>query len=430
MTNEMDIKRAAGGIVLRTGSHGLEVLLIDDAYGHVSFPKGHVEPGETWEDAAVREVREETGIEAKILAPLGRVEYPIERDGRTIRKQVRLFLLEEVNGRNEPKHQAEEISGAYFCSWQEAEALHSHRGYENWSWVFKKASALWLWHEQQWDSHWRALAPSLPTPALSESWRKVSPVLKTLLEAIHEELRVVAPELAKRPDGHLDFGDLPRTIERENEALRQAVEHTLLKPEASQLDVVNLCTEAKNHQFRAVCVNPQHVPIVAQALAGTDVIPCTVVGFPLGAADVEALRREVEAVIAAGATEVDMVIPIGSMREDDIWTVYRHVEAVCQAAHRHHGVQVKVILEAHFLTYAQLAMACVVAVQGGVDFLKTSTGFAPTGAKLADVVLMAVLAGERGVKAAGGIRSRTDALQFLRFGATRIGTSSGVTIVR
>jgi deoxyribose-phosphate aldolase len=426
----VNIERAAGGLVVRKGIHGVEVLLIDDAYGHVSFPKGHVEPGETWEDAAVREVREETGIEARVITPLGRVEYPIERDGKSVRKQVRLFLLEEIDERNEPKHQAEEIRGAYFRPWMEAEVLHREKGYSNWSWVFAKAHALWTWHEQQWDTNWRALAANLPAPALLESWRKVSPVVKDLIEATQEELRVVAPELCGNSNQRLELGRLPRTLTDESDSLRNAIEHTLLKPEASALDVVNLTTEAKTHRFRAVCVNPQHVTQVSSGLAGTAVISCTVVGFPLGAVNVRALEAEVAAVVADGATEVDMVIPVGSMREDDVWTVYRHVEAVCKVAHRHEGVQVKVIVEAHFLTYAQLTMACILSLNAGADFVKTSTGFAPTGAKLADVAVMAVLAGDKGVKAAGGIRSRADALQFLRFGATRIGTSSGVTIVR
>jgi deoxyribose-phosphate aldolase len=430
MANATRIERAAGGLVVRTGSHGLEVLLIDDAYGRVSFPKGHVEPGESWEDAAVREVREETGIEARILNPLGRVEYPIERDGQSVRKQVRLFLMEEIDERNEPKYQAEEIRGAYFRPWKEAENHHDERGYNNWSWVFPKAHALWLWHEQQWEANWRNLSASLPLPALLESWRSVSGVIKELVESTQEELRVVAPELARGADKSLDLAHLPISIDDEKEALRNAIEHTLLKPEASALDVSNLTAEAKAHRFKAVCVNPQHVAQVAGDLAGTGVIPCTVVGFPLGAADVRALQVEVQAVIAAGALDVDMVIPIGSMREDDIWTVFRHVQAVCDTAHAHANVKVKVILEAHFLTYSQLVMACQLSLNAGADFLKTSTGFAPTGAKLADVAVMAVLGGERGVKAAGGIRNRTDALQYLRFGANRIGTSSGVAIVR
>lgn len=424
------IERAAGGLVVRRGIHGLEVLLIEDAYGRVSFPKGHIEAGEKWEDAAVREVTEETGIEARIIAPLGRVEYPLEREGTPVRKQVRLFLMEEIDEQDEPVHQQEEIRGAYFRPWKEAEALHRERGYENWSWVFEKANVLWAWYEQQWQTNWRALAANLPAPVVLEAWRKVAPLVEDLVAAVQRELRVVAPDLAASLVISPDSARLPKTLTHENDALLGAIEHTLLKPEAGQLDVVNLAQEAKRHHFRAVCVNPQHVAVVADVLRGTDVIPCTVVGFPLGAADETAIAAETRAVTASGARDVDMVIPVGSMREDDIRTVFNHIKAVCDAAHEIPGVHVKVIVETHFLTYAQLAMACLLALAAGADFVKTSTGFAPTGAKLADVALMALIAGDKGVKAAGGIRTRADALQFLRFGATRIGTSSGVSIVR
>jgi deoxyribose-phosphate aldolase len=424
VTQAERVERAAGGFVLRQGARGLEVLLIDDQYGRVSFPKGHLEPGETWEDAAVREVREETGIESRILCPLGRVEYRIERDGVPVRKQVRLFLMEEIDEQDEPAHQAEEVRGAYFLPWALAEARHAEQGYDNWSWVFAKADVLWRWHKGGWETRWRGVQASFEPAALDALWHEVRPLVDDLTAAVAKELAVVAPHIRWTADTPV----LPRTVGPE--ALAGAIEHTLLKPEVSAVDILNVCRDAAAFRFHAVCVNPQHVALAKQALAGTPVGICTVIGFPLGAAHPDALAAEAEAVIRAGAGEIDMVIPVGSMREDDVWTVHEHVRRVCEAAHRHPGVMVKAILETHFLTYAQVCMAAMAAAAAGADFVKTSTGFAPTGARLADVALMARAAAGRGVKAAGGVRTRADALAMMRYGATRIGTSSGVAMVR
>lgn len=430
VTKAYPIERAAGGFVIRRTQKGTEVLLIDDAYGHVAFPKGHLEPGERWEDAAIRETFEETGIQAHVISPLGRVEYVIERQGQPVRKQVRLFLLEAVDESKEPAPQHEEVKNAYFLPWDEAEKAHAQKGYANWQWVFTKAQALIEWHDGHWESNWRQVKASLPAHELDTAWKSAVPVIDKIVGAVREELKAVAPEIYLAVPDTVPVS-LPKTVENLTQALKNAIEHTLLKPEASAVDVLNLCTEAKKYEFKTVCVNPQHVPLTAQNLQGTQVIPCTVVGFPLGAADPEALAAETRAVIRQGAQDVDMVIPVGSMKEDDIWTVYRHVKAVCDAAKETPGVDVKVIVEAHFLTYDQLAKACLVALAAGAQFVKTSTGFAPSGAKIADVALMAKITGESyGVKASGGIRSRDEATNYLRYGATRIGTSSGVAIVR
>lgn len=423
------VERAAGGMVVRVRAGKRQVLLIDDAYGHVTFPKGHVERGETWEDTAIREVREETGIEARILQPLSRLEYAINREGLVVRKQVRLFLMEEIDHEAEPHHQSEEIRGAYFLNWEEAVRRHRERGYVNWSFVFEKADALWAWHQADLERRFRSLAPDATGPDFESMWREAAPVVDQMIGAVGEELACIAPDWGGTK-GVLGAAKLPRGVTNEREAMRDAIEHTLLKPEASELAIDNLCDEALKHQFRAVCVNPQNIRRVAERLQPSAVIPCVVVGFPLGATDVVALAAETAAVVSAGAREVDMVIPVGSMAEDDVWSVYDRVKAVCDTAHATDGVRIKVILEAHFLSFAQLAMASLVSLAAGADFIKTSTGFAPTGAKLADVGLMSLLAGDKGVKAAGGIRSMEAALQFLRFGATRLGTSSGVALVR
>jgi deoxyribose-phosphate aldolase len=428
------IERAAGGLVVRLGKAGREVLMIDDNYGHVTFPKGHVEPGETWEDAAIREIREETGVEARVLAPLGRVEYPIERDGEPVRKQVRFFLLEEIDKVDEPVVQEEEIRGAYFLPWNEAKRIHDAKGYANWSWVFDKADVLWRWHEEQWNAKWRTLPASTDGSALDEVWVNVRGTVEDLCKAVRSELAVVAPEIYERLTSVLPASlatpTLPRDIGDAVESVRLAIEHTLLKPEASVLDIENVCLDALRHEFKTVCVHPQHVPTVSAKLQDSSVIPCTVIGFPLGATDMEALAYEARRVVEKGAAEVDMVLPIGSMREDDIWTVYEYIRTVCDTVHAVNA-KVKVIFETHFLTYAQVAMSALVSAAAGADFVKTSTGFAASGARLADVALMAIATqGRLGVKASGGIRTQKDAVAFLRYGATRIGTSSGPSLVR
>jgi len=423
----MRVERAAGGLVVRQTSRGREVLLINDIYGNVAVPKGHLEQGETWEDAAAREVFEETGIAAHITSPLGCTQYQVVRDGETILKQVRLFLMEAIDESTDPVHQKEEVQSAYFLAWDEAHALHDEKGYENWRWIFQKAHALLDWHDRDLERTWRQLPASAEFYELTAACDKAAPTIAELLDATRVELASVMG-LAVEATWNVQ---VPCDIANEHAALVGAIEHTVLKPDASEVDIINICHEAADHNFRAVCVNPQHVGQAADLLRATAVIACTVVGFPLGATTPATLRAETLQVIKEGARDVDMVIPVGSMREGDVWTVYRHIEAVCQTAHQHPGVQVKVIVEAHFLTYDMVAKACYLAFAAGADFVKTSTGFAATGAMIADVALMRMIAGsEKGVKAAGGIRSRHDALNFLRFGASRIGTSSGVLIVR
>jgi deoxyribose-phosphate aldolase len=433
MPENLPIERAAGGVVVRESEGGREVLLIDDAYGHVTFPKGHLEAGETWEEAAVREVAEETGIQARIVAPLGRVEYRIERNGQPIRKQVRLFLLTPVDKTADPVHQAEEVNGAYYLPWDEAVSVHEQRGYANWSWVLAKAEALWEWQQADWETRWRQLAADVDEVETLAVWEQVSGLVRRIVELTRQELSVVAPDIARALPPLPDLA-LPRRLDDADGAIRRAVEHTLLRPEASRLEVERAIDEARRIGCRAVCVNPQYVGLATKRLADTGIVPCTVVGFPLGAENVEALADEVRRVTSAGAREVDMVIPIGSMREDDIWTAYQHVRAVVDAARERAGVRVKTILETHYLSFDQVAKAGLVALAAGADYLKTSTGFAASGARLADVALLAMLAGlesdgGRGVKASGGVRNRRQALQFLRYGASRLGTSSGPALL-
>lgn len=209
--------------------------------------------------------------------------------------------------------------------------------------------------------------------------------------------------------------------------LNKYIDHTLLKPDASQEQIMNLIEEATEHDFASVCVNPTWVAFAAQALKGTDVKVCTVIGFPLGANTPEVKAFEAEDAIQNGADEIDMVINIGALKSQDYELVEKDIRAVVEAAK---GTLVKVIIETCLLTDDEKVKACQIAQRAGADFVKTSTGFSTGGATVADVALMRKTVGPNmGVKASGGARSYEDALAFIKAGATRIGASSGVAIM-
>lgn len=208
------------------------------------------------------------------------------------------------------------------------------------------------------------------------------------------------------------------------------IDHTLLKPEATSAQIEKICQEALIYQFAAVCVNPVNVPLAARLLTEASVKVCTVVGFPLGASLSTSKMLETYACLEAGAVEIDMVINIGALKGEAYGTVLNDISAVVQAAH-HQGAIVKVILENALLSRREKIIACLLSKAARADFVKTSTGFAATGATHADVELMRRVVGPGiGVKAAGGVRTYADALAMLRAGATRIGSSSGVSIVQ
>lgn len=203
------------------------------------------------------------------------------------------------------------------------------------------------------------------------------------------------------------------------------IEHTNLKPTATTDEIVKLCEEAKTFGFKGVCVNPAFVPLVREKLQGTGILVVTVVGFPLGATAIDVKAFEANWVVRNGAQEVDMVINIGKLKEGDYEYVYEDIRAVVEAS----KVPVKVIIETCYLTDEEKVAACVISKLAGAKFVKTSTGFGTAGAKFEDVQLMRwAVDGEIEVKASGGIRTLEDALKMLKAGATRIGTSSGVTI--
>lgn len=206
------------------------------------------------------------------------------------------------------------------------------------------------------------------------------------------------------------------------------IDHTLLKPEATEQEIIKLCQEAKEYQFASVCVQPVWVKTCAEQLRDTPVKVCTVIGFPLGANKPEVKAFETKQAIADGAKEVDMVINIGALRSGDDQLVLEDLAAVVETARGQ--ALVKVIIETSLLTHEEKVKACQLSRQAGADFVKTSTGFSTGGATIEDVALMRNIVGSTmGVKASGGIRNREFCLQLLEAGATRIGTSSGVTIV-
>jgi deoxyribose-phosphate aldolase len=207
------------------------------------------------------------------------------------------------------------------------------------------------------------------------------------------------------------------------------IDHTLLRADATRDDIVKICREARQYHFASVCINPYWVPLAASELAGSPVKVCTVVGFPLGATSTEAKVAETEAALRAGAQEIDMVLNVGALRSGDPDTVQHDIAAVVEAAHRA-GAIVKVILETALLDDNQKATASRLAKMANADFVKTSTGFGPSGATVHDVELMRSAVGpEMGVKASGGIRTLDDVEKMVAAGATRIGASAGVKIV-
>jgi deoxyribose-phosphate aldolase len=212
-------------------------------------------------------------------------------------------------------------------------------------------------------------------------------------------------------------------------AIAALIDHTILKPETTRADIVKVCREAKQYSFASVCVNPYWVPLVRTELQGSAVKVCTVIGFPLGATSTEAKVAESVAALRAGAQELDMVINVGALRSGDHEAVKLDIQQVVKVAHEA-GAIVKVILETALLDDNQKAVASTLSKLAGADFVKTSTGFGPSGATAHDVALMRSVVGpSMGVKASGGIRTLSDLQTMTAAGATRIGASASVKIV-
>ncbi|MGA7205762.1 MAG: deoxyribose-phosphate aldolase [Specibacter sp.] len=214
-----------------------------------------------------------------------------------------------------------------------------------------------------------------------------------------------------------------------NSGLAAYIDHTLLKPEASEADILRVCQEAAQYHFKSVCVNPVWVKTVNRALLGTGVLTCAVIGFPLGANNTDVKVFEARGATMDGADEVDMVINIAAARALDKETLISDISAVAEVVHAEDSL-LKVIIETSLLSDAEKVLACQAAVEAGADYVKTSTGFNGGGATAADVALMRQTVGpDIGVKASGGVRSLETAREMIAAGATRIGTSSGIAIV-
>ncbi|WP_459501303.1 deoxyribose-phosphate aldolase [Bacillus sp. C1] len=210
--------------------------------------------------------------------------------------------------------------------------------------------------------------------------------------------------------------------------IAKLIDHTVLKPNTTKEDVMKVLEEAKKYNFASVCINPTWVKLAAEELAGYDVDVCTVIGFPLGANTTETKVFETKDVIAKGATEVDMVINVGALKDGENEFVENDIREVVQAAKG--KALVKVIIETCLLTDEEKVRACELSVKAGADFVKTSTGFSTGGATAEDIALMRKTVGANvGVKASGGVRTREDAEKMIEAGASRIGASASVAIV-
>lgn len=216
----------------------------------------------------------------------------------------------------------------------------------------------------------------------------------------------------------------------EDARIAMMIDHTLLKPDATQDQIAQLCYEARKYSFASVCVNPTHVQLCAELLHGSEVKVCTVIGFPLGATPPEVKIFETQKAINDGATEIDMVINIGAIKSGDYELAAKDIRGVVMAAHKE-GALVKVIIETSLLTREEKVAACLLAKEAEADFVKTSTGFSGGGATTEDIALMRQVVGPGlGVKASGGVKSREDAQSMITAGATRIGASAGVSIIQ
>ncbi|QIK57452.1 deoxyribose-phosphate aldolase [Erysipelothrix sp. HDW6A] len=206
------------------------------------------------------------------------------------------------------------------------------------------------------------------------------------------------------------------------------IDHTLLKPEATQAQIEVLCNEAREYDFMSVCVNPSQIELCKKLLEGSDVVVCTVVGFPLGATLTSVKVFEAQEALRLGASEVDMVINIGALKEGRTQFVEDEIRAIKEAV----GDKIlKVIIETALLTKDEIVIASQLVVNAGADFVKTSTGFSTAGATVEHVALMKQTVGDKAqVKAAGGVRNTDDLKEMIAAGATRIGTSAGVKLMQ
>ncbi len=252
------------------------------------------------------------------------------------------------------------------------------------------------------------------------------PTQSSCASRCHGKLQDVVMAGALRLGGAGDGGPPP------DRKLARMIDHTLLKADATEAEVRKLCEEARQNQFMSVCVNPSWVAYCAKALAGAGVKVCTVIGFPLGATDTATKEFETAEAVHNGADEVDMVINVGALKSKNYQLVEDDIRAVVDAARRaNKAVVTKVILETALLSDEEKVVGCALSKSAGADFVKTSTGFSTGGATVKDIALMRATVGpELGVKASGGVRDTKTAQALIAAGATRIGASASVAIVK
>ena len=267
-------------------------------------------------------------------------------------------------------------------------------------------------------AHQSTLLATVGEPRVSASQSDLERIAKRVQEILASQGNPPIAATASRP------GFSPAQI-------AQMIDHTILRPDTTRADIEQLCREARQAKFYSVCVNPTWVSLARQLLEGTSVKVCCVVGFPLGAQPPETKAMEARAAIRQGAKEIDMVINVGALKSGDDEMVLRDIRGVVEAC-RDGSAKCKVILETSLLTNEEKARACELSVKAHANFVKTSTGFSTGGATVEDVSLMSRIVKDKGlgVKASGGVRSLAELLKMVAAGATRIGTSSGLKILK
>jgi len=373
---------SAGGVVYRRNGDRTEILLIRDRFGRMSFPKGKMEPGETPEQTALREILEETGISGTIEAPLPGTEFDFQKEsGEIVHKVVRFFLVRATGG--DLRAREGEIAGAAWHSPADAWRLQLSEGYEGNNEALERALAL------------LGAAPDADAGGAAGGG----------------------------PSAESRF-----PVWRPGDPLAPFVEHALLKADARPADIDRLCEEAVARRFYAVSVGGGWVRRCRERLTGTGVKVCAVVGFPLGSAATRVKAFEAAAAVEDGAAEIDVVISVGRLLEGDYEAVSRDLAAGVQAVQG--GALVKAVLETGLLSDRLKVEACRLAEAAGADFVRTSTGFVPAGDLEADVRLLRSSASPGlGVKAAGGVRSPDTARRLLLAGANRVESWEGAIVV-
>ncbi len=237
-------------------------------------------------------------------------------------------------------------------------------------------------------------------------------------------IELLASELLKK------FQNSPKKNYKLIGNLASYIDHTILKPEANQDEVIKVCSEAKEFNFKSVCVNPSYADLCKHELKASDVKVCTVIGFPLGANTTETKIAEAEQALAIGAMELDMVINVGRLKNKDFICVLNDISGIAKLTKNANAIS-KVIIETCLLSEVEKVIACLLSKEAGADFVKTSTGFSKAGATADDISLMRFVVGEEmGVKASGGVRTYEDAMRMIESGANRIGASASVQIVK